>query len=143
MTIKISLSFLLYALVVLGKAFIFKKMDVEAWKAIIPGYSTYLLFKKVWNTKMFWIEMATVLVGAATLTSGLVMLPFEELGMVGIALICVGAVLNTTTLFIRLGGVYKLAKAFGHGAGYTFGLLFFGYIFYPILGFGQDQYQTA
>ena len=33
-----------------------------------------------------------------------------------------------------------LAKAFGKGVGWTVGLLFLGFIFYPILGFGGDPY---
>lgn len=33
-----------------------------------------------------------------------------------------------------------LAKAFGKGVGWTLGLLFVGFVFYPILGFGGDPY---
>lgn len=36
--------------------------------------------------------------------------------------------------------LHKMAKAFGHGAGYTLGLLFFPYIFFIILGFNKDEY---
>jgi hypothetical protein len=37
----------------------------------------------------------------------------------------------------------KVSKAFGKGIGYALGLLFLGWIFYPILGFGASQPQTA
>ncbi len=33
-----------------------------------------------------------------------------------------------------------LAKSFGKGAGFGMGLVFLGFIFYPILGFGSAQY---
>jgi len=33
-----------------------------------------------------------------------------------------------------------LSKSFGHGTGFTLGLLFLSPIFYPILGFGSSQY---
>jgi hypothetical protein len=33
-----------------------------------------------------------------------------------------------------------LAKSFGKGVGWTIGMLFLGFIFYPILGFGGDRY---
>lgn len=34
-----------------------------------------------------------------------------------------------------------IAKAFGKSAGFGWGLLILGFIFYPILGFGDSQYQ--
>lgn len=36
--------------------------------------------------------------------------------------------------------LHKMSKAFGHGAGFTLGLLFFPYIFMVILGFNGDEY---
>jgi hypothetical protein len=34
-----------------------------------------------------------------------------------------------------------IAKAFGKGAGFAIGLIFLPFIFYPILGFGDAEYQ--
>lgn len=34
-----------------------------------------------------------------------------------------------------------LAKAFGKGVGFAIGIIFLGFIFIPILGFGDAQYQ--
>jgi len=34
-----------------------------------------------------------------------------------------------------------LAKSFGKGAGFGIGLVFLGFIFFPILGFGSARYQ--
>jgi ABC-type sulfate transport system permease subunit len=36
-----------------------------------------------------------------------------------------------------------IAKAFGKGIGFTLGLIFLPFIFWPILGFGNAQYQGA
>ena len=36
---------------------------------------------------------------------------------------------------------YRLAKAYGHGGGYTVGLIFLNFIFMLILGFGKSEYQ--
>jgi hypothetical protein len=36
-----------------------------------------------------------------------------------------------------------IAEKFGKGAGFGLGLAFLGFIFYPILGFGDAQYQGA
>jgi hypothetical protein len=34
-----------------------------------------------------------------------------------------------------------LSKSFGYGVGFTLGLIFLPYIFYPVLGFGNAQYK--
>lgn len=36
-----------------------------------------------------------------------------------------------------------VSKAFGHGVGFMLGLWFLPFIFWPWLGFGDDQYQAA
>jgi uncharacterized membrane protein YhaH (DUF805 family) len=36
-----------------------------------------------------------------------------------------------------------ISKSFGHGIGYTLGLLFLPFIFYPVLGFGNSTYRGA
>lgn len=36
-----------------------------------------------------------------------------------------------------------IAKNFGHGVGFGLGLTFLGFIFWPILGFGDSRYQPV
>jgi len=36
--------------------------------------------------------------------------------------------------------IYLLAKSFGKGVGFALGLIFLGFIFYPILAFGDAKY---
>ncbi len=36
--------------------------------------------------------------------------------------------------------IHELSKAFGHGIGFTLGLIFLGFIFIPILAFGGSKY---
>jgi hypothetical protein len=38
--------------------------------------------------------------------------------------------------------VVALAKSFGKGTGFGLGMLFFGFVFYPILGFGSAEYSA-
>ena len=38
--------------------------------------------------------------------------------------------------------VVALAKSFGKGTGFGMGMLFFGFVFYPILGFGDSAYTA-
>jgi len=39
--------------------------------------------------------------------------------------------------------MHNLAKNFGKGVGFTLGLIFLGFIFFPILAWGDAQYQPA
>ena len=38
--------------------------------------------------------------------------------------------------------VYNMAKVFGKGIGFTLGMIFLPFIFYPILAFGDAKYNT-
>lgn len=39
--------------------------------------------------------------------------------------------------------IYNFAKNFGTGVGFTLGLIFLGFIFFPILAWGDAQYQPT
>ncbi len=54
---------------------IFEKAGEPGWKAIIPVYSDYILYKIAWGVKPFWILM-----GAAVITSLLSWIPVVEVG---------------------------------------------------------------
>jgi hypothetical protein len=43
-------------------------------------------------------------------------------------------------LIVAVMVIVSLAKSFGKGTGFGLGLLFFGFVFYPILGFGSASY---
>ena len=46
---------------------------------------------------------------------------------------------------VNLYGMYKMfagvSRAFGHGVGFALGLWFLNFIFWPLLGFGDDEYR--
>ncbi|MEM6553716.1 MAG: DUF5684 domain-containing protein [Planctomycetota bacterium] len=44
-------------------------------------------------------------------------------------------------VIVALISFYDLARSFGKGAGFTLGLIFLGFIFIPILGFGSAEYE--
>ena len=46
-------------------------------------------------------------------------------------------------LIIAILVAIEVAKAFGKGTGFAMGLVFLGFIFYPILGFGDATYRGA
>ncbi|MFI5401637.1 MAG: DUF5684 domain-containing protein [Planctomycetota bacterium] len=45
------------------------------------------------------------------------------------------------SLVVAIIVMIDLAKAFGKGTGFAIGLVFLGFIFFPILGFGSAQYR--
>jgi len=44
-------------------------------------------------------------------------------------------------LVVAIVVMFDVAKAFGKGAGFGVGLALLGFVFFPILGFGDAQYQ--
>jgi hypothetical protein len=62
----------------------------------------------------------------------------------GIVAILVGLLLVAFWQLIMLASVvmlYDLARSFGKGMGFTFGLMVLPFVFWPILGFGSAQYR--
>lgn len=53
-------------------------------------------------------------------------------------LLCLIPVINFVVLLMTY---HKLSKAFGHGIGFTLGLIFISPIFFCLLGFGNEYYS--
>lgn len=93
------------ALIIVGLWRIFTNADIPGWHAIIPILNMIQLYR---------------IVGVNPLYIALGLIPF------------VGSII-ATVIYIYV--VYKLAKLYGKSLGYTIGLLFLPFIFFPILGF--------
>ena len=109
---------------------IFTKAGEEVCKAIIPFYNNYIIYKIVWDTKFFFISLGLILGMWFCMIGSSFSAIFT---MLYLACLIAGAVIGIMC-------DYKLSKSFGHGAGFTVGLIFLGIIFYPILGFGRSPY---
>ena len=132
------LSVALVVLAIIAMWKIFVKAGEKGWKAIIPIYDVYILFKIAWKTKMFWIFLVLTILCSifdATATYYTVKDSTEYT-----ALMAISAVFAIITLVITIMLYFNLSKAFGHGAGFTVGLVFLSTIFTLILGFGSSQY---
>lgn len=109
-------------LMIIANIFLFRKMGLPGWYAIIPFWNTYNQVSKTWLvTPWFWVYL------------GLFVAPwFLEgflLSVVSILAFALGVAMNL-----------KLAAAFGKGVGYCLGLIFLPVIFLPVLAFGQATY---
>lgn len=108
---------------------IFTKAGEKGWKAIIPIYNGYVQYKLFWNTKMFWITLALGLGAGICAAIG------------GAVLIIIYSLLLIAVFVIAIMFNHKLSKSFGHGAGFTVGLVLLQPIFVLILAFGKSEYK--
>lgn len=113
---------------------IFTKAGEKGWKALIPYYNGYILFKISWKTSMFWAFLALLvfpfIFAASPLADSMIFAWLSSACAIAgfvVAVMC----------------MHKLSKAFGHGVGFTLGLIFLNVIFVPILGFGSSEYKGA
>ena len=119
----------LYVLQIIGWWKIYTKAGEAGWKSLIPFYNFYILYKICWETKYFWYTLA------AALLSGILS------GIGGTVCTLLSGLLSIAILVLTIMQNYKLAKAFGHGGGYTVGLIFIPWLFVLLLGFGSSEYQ--
>lgn len=120
-----------YIIMIIANWKIFTKAGQPGWMSIIPFLNSFILFKISWNTMMFWI-----MIGAGVVGGVLSSIAGENGGFLAIlSLIC-----TVVMIVIAVIDTHKLSKSFGHGIGFTLGLLFLSPIFTLILGFGKSEY---
>ena len=115
---------------------LYTKAGEKGWKSLIPIYNQYILCKICWKPYMCWVILgcsfgagiinAVFGIGANTNTS------------VVAAIIYIVLMIVNLVLYILYNN--KLSKAYGHGVGFTLGLMFFPNIFLLILAFGKSEY---
>lgn len=118
-----------YILSAIGYVKIFQKANIDnpIAKEMIPLWNTFTAFQMTDNLNMFWI-----LIGVSVVSSAISTIPvISSLTIVG----------SISALYIVILQEHKLSKAFGHGAGYTVGLVLLRPIFMLILGCGSSQYE--
>lgn len=121
------ISIIWYVFQVIAYWKMFNKFGEPGWKSIIPIYNSYIVYKATWNVKMFFINILMAVLLALRSMDGTVFYTIAGIGAVGV-------------IVIEIMKKNKISKAFGHGFGFTLGLLFFDPIFKLILGFGSSKY---
>lgn len=140
MTMHLMTAVFIFVLSLIGKYFIFEKMGMPGWKSLIPIYSDYLLFRELIGAGYFWGYIASALLAgscSALVTIGMVSGVMEFLFIITAVAAC------TVTIAIQIKLAHSLSKSFGHGIGYTFGLVFIEPIMLMILGLGNNRYARA
>ena len=124
---------------------IFTKAGQAGWKCLIPIYNAIVELGFTWRKGKFWsILVAAVLAGfgsallqnagSAAAQGGTTT---DIMSIAATLLALVGAI---WMLVLSIKAQYYLAKSFGHGVGFTIGLLLFSPIFRLILGLGGSEY---
>lgn len=117
-----------YVLCIIANWRIFTKFGEPGWKSIVPFLNWYTMYQYTWNTRMFLVALGTAILIAV----------FSSFRGVMFAMLTM--VLGIIYSVVNIMQIHRLSKAFGHGTGFTLGLIFLNNIFLLILGFGSDRY---
>lgn len=123
-----------YVLSVAGTWMMFQKAGEPGWKAIIPIYNNYIVYKICWQTMYFWVWFGIALVAA--------IFGLYTDTTVGFWYI-IALILSVVQLLIQCNCSFRLSTVFGHGIWFGLGLYFFPFIFTLILGFGSSTYEPS
>lgn len=142
---NVIISLALTALAIIAYWRIFVKAGEEGWKAIIPFYNAYTAMKLFWKTSIFWIGIGLGVgasIGYGMASYGVVALAIYG-GGGNAAVMVIGFILafgcGITAFVLEIMFLNRLSKAFGHGAGFTVGLVFLNFIFILILAFSKSE----
>lgn len=127
-------AFVWWILQIIANWNIFTKSGEAGWKSLIPIYGDYVSYKIAWQTSYFWLNFILGILLSYVSNANLNESMFLSLIVI---------LLKIALTVINIMYCVKLARAFGHGIGFSIGLILLQPIFLLILGFGSDQYYGA
>lgn len=143
-TMVLAVLLVLWVLLVIARWKMFTKAGEKGWKALIPMYADYTLFKLVWNTKSFWIFVALGIVSSlvSSITGQLVMVDGQMtyVSNSNFLLDIISFVASTGLVIYSVLVAIKTALAYGKRIPFAIGLFFLPNIFTLILAFGSAKY---
>ena len=136
-----------YILTVIASWKILEKAGEPGWKALIPIYNVYILYKIVGMKNWFWSAIVISIVASFIITAlgyntNMTAEQFAAIEPTKLTFIYIITILEVV-YFIVMSAVYasRTSRAFGHGTGFAIGLFFLTNIFWLILGFGKSKYN--
>lgn len=119
--------------------FIFLKAGEKGWKALIPFYSDYIIYKISWDGRIYVATLVAAI--ASSILGSIFGLIHPALGMfVSIVLSTIATAAKAIADLILK---FKLARAFGKNDYFFIGLYFLNNVFTAILAFGDCEYKGA
>ena len=110
---------------------LFSKATGHGWQSIIPVYNEYKWYKITWSAMAFWIGGIAIPVVLGILLTVIKNQTANNILYIGTAIYC---------LVFHIISCKNISKAYGHGAGFTIGLIFLPTLFMLILGLGKSEY---
>ncbi len=143
-----TIGIIFFVLYVIASWKIFQKAGEPGWKALIPIYNVYIMFKIVNMKSWFWwliamsiccnIMIAVDIPGIYNMNqSQLDAIDWGQHPMTIIATI----ISIVVTIWANITYSWRTSKVFGHGVGYFIGLWLLPNIFWLILGFDKSKYD--
>jgi len=123
------ISLILWVLQVIALWKIFTKAGQSGWKAIIPLYNVFIMFKISWSTMWFWISLIVFVLASALLSFATVT-------------ICVvlGGLLMLFYNIVMLIMLFKFVRSFNWGVGMFILTIIVPVIMLFVLAFGKAEY---
>lgn len=115
---------------------IFQKMREPGWKALIPFYGPYILFKRVWDKNAYWFFLVFNILFFVTFF--MMIKPENQDDLLIWGILCALTFIIYYVFYI----LYQLhlSSAFNHNNKFGLGLIFIHIVFICILAFGRAQY---
>ena len=134
---SVIISIIIIILIFVAQWKIFTKAGKPGWHCIVPYLNAWDLCCIAWSRKMAGIFVGSTVVYSilSAISSGKAA-NGESSGALGLIL----GIVSVFYLVLYAMLLYKLSKSFGHGVGFTIGLIFLAPIFMCILGYGSSQY---
>lgn len=126
----------LFVLTVIAWWRIFTKAGEKGWKSLIPFYNIYILFKIAGRSFWKYFGLAVGLGIAEGIADAVASTVVATIFGIATLVLAIYVIIELVKMY------HGLSTKFGHGAGFTVGLVFLNTIFMLILGFGSSQYQA-
>lgn len=161
--ISIIIGLIMWIVVAIGRSKCLKKAGDKGWKAFIPFYGTYLMYK-ISGMEGFWIIVNVIseFIGIIGFGIGVAMLiemndviasisssykATKEINQIIENYAVISKIIEVFDLFVGIGllalnivWAIKFCKSFGKSGGYIAGMILVPFVFYFIIGLGDAKY---
>jgi len=146
-SVMLIIPLVVFAVFIAGVWQVFEKAGEAGWKSLIPIYNAYIGIR-ISGHSGWWllvpVLLFVVLAGAWVLG---VSMMIGDTASTGATANTLGVLIQMIFVSLQIAWVvisvilYDLSRSFGKGLGFTLGLAVLGFIFWPILGFGDAEYR--